>query len=51
MVGKMVSDHFPLSPPENGFNEYIECSSKTGENADLLFDKITELIGKFILFH
>jgi len=28
----------------NGFNEYIECSSKTGENADLLFDKITELI-------
>ena len=26
------------------FDEFIDCSSKTGENADLLFDKITRLI-------
>ena len=28
----------------HNFFEYIECSSKTGENADLIFDKITNLI-------
>jgi GTPase SAR1 family protein len=29
---------------ENKFSEYIECSSKTGENVDYIFDKITRTI-------
>ncbi|MFW9945317.1 MAG: Rab family GTPase [Candidatus Odinarchaeota archaeon] len=29
---------------KNKFLEYIECSSKIGENVDYIFDKITQLI-------
>lgn len=31
---------------EHNFSEYIECSSKTGENVELIFEKIAQLMLK-----
>ena len=30
----------------NNFSEYIECSSKTGENVELIFEKVAQLMVK-----